>query len=637
MADGTRLRIPGLGLQDQGDLFLTVRIDRPKGPRVVKAEVVGPAAPSTPSSADEGLDGLMAAAAAPDQPLPSGIRREGAFLIQEPASASPGATTPTAPEAAPVPPTSTHAPVAEDGAWLTPVLWLVWLACLGLVIWGNDLSIIRGLDRERPDDVIVEVGVPKTITVGTPQQSVKGYYRMDAVTASFTADGQTMSHPIDVTDVGGRKWGEVIQYKEHVMKDAVVEPNNPIAIAVKLTIPPELAQQAKGGRIDFAFTITFPWLVSEGDQRSFEEKTWSVDHQITLTLREAGAPLPSMTFRYIVLALLIGLFPFGIVRANAGAKAQVITAVILTVLAIIGYVMVQMKIRTQGHNPSQSTRISPKPQSTGVETEKASDSSIRTPTPDKAPVTSIPETPAPPAGPPFPPQTGPSQIRLHLAHNLTLYRVEPGTFSMGSLNGDLDERPVTTVTITRPFLLATTETTQAQWVDLMKSNPSLVHGQDLPVEQITWQEAMVFCQRLTEREKTFGRIPAGSHFTLPTEAQWEFACRAGTTTPFSGDIEAMIWSNRNSRGQPQPAGRKQPNAWGFHDMHGNVREMCLDYIKEYPGGTVQDIRGVTDGSIYGVRGGNFRSQPFFSSARTRGYAAAKRDPGIGFRVALVLD
>jgi formylglycine-generating enzyme required for sulfatase activity len=141
-------------------------------------------------------------------------------------------------------------------------------------------------------------------------------------------------------------------------------------------------------------------------------------------------------------------------------------------------------------------------------------------------------------------------------------------------NGSFDdERPLTWVTLTKPFWLGRTEVTQSQWVALMGHNESYYQGSDLPVTNVSWEDAMEFCRKLTARELAAGRLPAGHEFTLPTEAQWEYACQAGTTGDYAGDLDAMAWYEKNSGDTTHPVGTKQANAWGLFDMHGNLWEL----------------------------------------------------------------
>jgi formylglycine-generating enzyme required for sulfatase activity len=222
--------------------------------------------------------------------------------------------------------------------------------------------------------------------------------------------------------------------------------------------------------------------------------------------------------------------------------------------------------------------------------------------------------------------------------NLKMMYVRPGTFTMGSANGDRDEKPQTRVTLTRSFWLGRTEVTQGQWEALMGSNPSHFKSaaRDAPVEQVSWDDAMQFCRKLSERERSAGRLQDGYQYMLPTEAQWEFACRAGTTGDFAGGLDAMVWYNQNSGLATHPVAQKQANAWGLCDMHGNVWEWCLDWYGAYPGGSVTDPTGPSTGSSRIIRGGgwgetarNCRSAGRFKNV------PVYRNTGLGFRVALV--
>ncbi len=240
--------------------------------------------------------------------------------------------------------------------------------------------------------------------------------------------------------------------------------------------------------------------------------------------------------------------------------------------------------------------------------------------------------------------------------NLDLVWIAPGTFRMGTPQNFLakwfydtrekltkkpnpineNERPATWVTLTRPFWLGRTEVTQAQWTAVMGSNPSHFKGDDLPVEDVSSNDAMEFCRKLTERERAAGRLPAGYGYTLPTEAQWEYACRAGTTGDYAGDLDAMAWYDKNSGNTTHPVGMKKANTWGLYDMHGNVVEWCLDwYGDKLPGGEVMNPSGPASEWRRSVRsgcgnGGASRARSAFRVGIGRG------DIGwfIGFRLAL---
>ena len=202
--------------------------------------------------------------------------------------------------------------------------------------------------------------------------------------------------------------------------------------------------------------------------------------------------------------------------------------------------------------------------------------------------------PAPPTRKTQPPSPQPTRESAN-SMGIKFALIPSGTFQMGSTDADkdaeLDEKPRHEVRITRPFYLGVHEVTQGQYRAVMGENPShFKRSDDLPVEEVSWLDAVRFCNKLSERE---GRTPyyliedddvtiaGGDGYRLPTEAEWEYACRAGTTTRFSfGDDENALgryaWYLANSKYHTHPVGTKQPNAFGLYNMHGNVREWCWD-------------------------------------------------------------
>jgi formylglycine-generating enzyme required for sulfatase activity len=191
------------------------------------------------------------------------------------------------------------------------------------------------------------------------------------------------------------------------------------------------------------------------------------------------------------------------------------------------------------------------------------------------------------------------------------------------------------VILTRPFWLGRTEVTQAQWQAIMGGNPSNFKGEDLPVDNVSWDDAMEFCRKLTERERAAGHLPKGYAYTLPTEAQWEYACRAGTTGDHAGDLDVLAWYNRNSGGTPHPVGTKQVNEWGLYDMEGNVWELCADWLDDYPGGDVTNPKGPSWslGDARVIRGGSWANSAL-EGAHRDGNPTGDRSPNLGFRLAL---
>jgi len=233
--------------------------------------------------------------------------------------------------------------------------------------------------------------------------------------------------------------------------------------------------------------------------------------------------------------------------------------------------------------------------------------------------------------------------RMTNSIGMELVFIPPGEFTMGSPQDesgrDEDER-LRVVNLASGFWMGTTEVTQAQWFGVMGDNPSSWKGDDLPVEQIAWEQALEFCRRLSETEDGIYRLPA--------EEEWEYACRAGTTTPFSfGETISTDQANYDGdgvygsgvkgvfRNETVPVGTFPPNAWGLHDMHGNVWEWCPDSRKDYPPSLVR--REAEKAPIEGrvLRGGSWRSRPRYCRCANRVRdTEGSRLSNIGLRVVM---
>ena len=225
------------------------------------------------------------------------------------------------------------------------------------------------------------------------------------------------------------------------------------------------------------------------------------------------------------------------------------------------------------------------------------------------------------------------------AAGLELLWVKPGTFTMGSPLGEAGRNPDETQhqqTLTQGYWLGKYEVTQAQWAAVMGSAPSRFTGDNLPVEQVSWEDAAAFCAAVNTLEKKARRLPTGYTYQLPSEAQWEYACRAGATGSHAGQPAGDYgWYWNNSTGRTQEVGLKQRNRFGFHDMHGNVQEWCLDWYAPYRGENLTDSSGPSNGSAKVLRGGNWHQYPNYarSADRRRALPTANRDSA-GFRLCL---
>lgn len=247
------------------------------------------------------------------------------------------------------------------------------------------------------------------------------------------------------------------------------------------------------------------------------------------------------------------------------------------------------------------------------------------------------------AGEPVPPvpQVAVAGQRVIEDLKLELVWIKPGTFVMGSPPHEADrhkaEGPQTGVTLTQGFWLGKTPVTQGQYEAVTGGNPSSFKqvGKLAPVEEVSWTDAMEYCEKLTKREQAAGRLPEGYAYTLPTEAQWEYARRAGATGAYAGDPDTMAWHQGNSGGTTHPVGTRAVNEWGLSDLSGNVLQWCLDWFGDYPGGEVKDPTGPDFGHFRMARGGSWRMGPeLCRSAARAGGSPGRKDYTIGFRLAL---
>jgi len=229
---------------------------------------------------------------------------------------------------------------------------------------------------------------------------------------------------------------------------------------------------------------------------------------------------------------------------------------------------------------------------------------------------------------------------------LNMVWILPGTFIMGSPaseEGRSSDETQHVVTLTNGFWMAQHLVTQGEYLAVTGSNPSSFTG-DLthPVESVTWINATNYCHTLTQNEQSAGRLPAGWVYRLPTEAEWEYCCRALTTSrfyygndPSDSSLANYAWYSANSSQSTQPVGQLLANPWGLADMAGNVWEWCQDWYGAYPGGSVTNPQGAGTGTGRVVRGGSWEFPwPFCRSAQRENSSIGNADPGTGFRVVL---
>jgi formylglycine-generating enzyme required for sulfatase activity len=210
--------------------------------------------------------------------------------------------------------------------------------------------------------------------------------------------------------------------------------------------------------------------------------------------------------------------------------------------------------------------------------------------------------------------------------------IDAGTFQMGAADGWELERLVHSVCISLPFYLGKYPVTQAQWATVMGNNPSAFKGHpDWPVESVSWEHVQGFIQKLNARGND-------EYYRLPTEAEWEYACRAGSTTVYcfgddSSQLGEYAWYRENAGGQPHPVGLLKPNAWGLYDMHGNVWEWVQDWYGPYVAEAVPNPPGASSGVDRVNRGGSWVFDDRFCRSAARGHVTPDHCAyDLGFRL-----
>ena len=262
--------------------------------------------------------------------------------------------------------------------------------------------------------------------------------------------------------------------------------------------------------------------------------------------------------------------------------------------------------------------------------EQAEDSLLTAIQREKAALASLEDGQAPPQ-----PAALPRELVNSLGMRFVL--ISAGSFEMGSRDGLQDEQVTHQVTISQPFYVGVHEVTNADGKAVDGFVPSRWKDDSLPLESVTWDEAAAFCDALSAlpSEQAAGRV-----YRLPTEAEWEYACRAGSAVSPSVDNEDAplrdaAWDDRNAQGQTHPVGQTQPNAWGLYDMRGNVWEWCSDWYAAYPAGSVRDPQGPSTGAFRVCRGGSWAYPARFHRPTLRGWRKpTTRGASFGFRLVL---
>ena len=220
-------------------------------------------------------------------------------------------------------------------------------------------------------------------------------------------------------------------------------------------------------------------------------------------------------------------------------------------------------------------------------------------------------------------------FKLPGGESMKMSWIPPGRFRMGSQPGEADRNgseKIVEVSFSKGFWMGTTPVTQRQWLAVMGANPSCFKGKNHPVEMVSWHDCQTFIAKLNEGESS----PC---YRLPSEAEWEYACRAGILLAFAGDLKKMGWYVENAGEQTHKVGGKRANDWGLFDMHGNVWEWCADWYGQYPESAVTNPAGPHSGEFKILRGGSFDyGAAYCRSANRFRYRPENKNLNIGFRL-----
>lgn len=424
-------------------------------------------------------------------------------------------------------------------------------------------------------------------------------------------------------------------------------------------------------------------LLNPAEKAAYDE---SLQAQMELAAQAATAsadasPVPAMSAPVVDVPVFGGQPARGrqrvtiATRSTARSMSMVVGGIGVAVVLLLVIGVVAMNFGGDTAEPRPPLANVPAPPAPSSKLPKPATSPPKASTPAKSLTVnrSVPQAEAPAAettvAAPLPSIEGlPPQLTVDLlgAETMEFVLIPAGEFVMGSTDGEQEtvlaeetdkkmtaqirsEGPTHRVRISRPFYLGKYEVTQGQWQAVIGDNPSSVQSSSNPVQKVDWEDIQPFLAKLnaagTHRVPTAKTARADFEFSfaLPTEAQWEYACRAGTTTAYCfGDDAALLpqygWIAENAGGKYHLVGQAMPNAWGLYDMHGNVSEWCADWYGQdyYAESPVDDPTGPEMGSRRVIRGGGFTSHPGRARSAFRGESIRTgRYNFRGFRVALI--